>query len=225
MGMETSGTNSEMGKTDIANKDDRNVNLGTSGVTDEKLNQKNGKISSKVTDDSEGKILKNSKDGGFAKFPDNKKLGNNGSCSAKLLGNKKLGNSGSGKDLVANPSLDKGKEKSELALDSTVNNKGSKQEQSSKGKIIKKLNNDGYKNLPDNKKLGNSSSGKDLVANYTLAKGKAKSRIALDSIANNKESNEEQSSEGKIIKVQRMMVLQNGQIISNRAIAVAGKIW
>nr|GFB30586.1 bromo adjacent homology (BAH) domain protein [Tanacetum cinerariifolium] len=124
--------------------------LGTSGVTEEKLNQKNGKISSKVTDDLEGKILKNSKDGGSAKFPDNKKLGNNGSCSAKLL---------------------------------------------------------------------------DLVAIYTLAKGKAKSRIALDSIANNKESNEEQSSEGKIIKVQRMMVLQNGQIISNRAIAVAGKIW
>nr|GFC93695.1 protein anti-silencing 1 [Tanacetum cinerariifolium] len=29
--------------------------LGTSGVTEEKLNKKNGKVSSKVTDDSEGK--------------------------------------------------------------------------------------------------------------------------------------------------------------------------
>nr|GFC86353.1 protein anti-silencing 1-like [Tanacetum cinerariifolium] len=77
----------------------------------------------------------------------------------------------------------------------TVNNKGSKQEQSSEGKIIKKSNNDGSKKLPDNKKLGNSDSGKDLVANSTLAKGKAKSRLALDSIANNKESNKEQSSE------------------------------
>nr|GFA37736.1 bromo adjacent homology (BAH) domain protein [Tanacetum cinerariifolium] len=70
--------------------------LGTFGVTEEKLNQKNGKISSKVTDDFEGKIIQNSKDGGSAKLPDNKKLGNNGSGSAKLLGNKKLGNNGSG---------------------------------------------------------------------------------------------------------------------------------
>nr|GEY56785.1 protein anti-silencing 1-like [Tanacetum cinerariifolium] len=163
--------------------------LGTSGVTEEKLNQKNGKISSKVTDDSEGKIIQNSKDGGSAKLPDNKKLGNNGCGSAKLLGNKKLGNSGGREDLVANPSLAKGKSKSKLALDSTTNNKGSKQEQSSEGKIIKKSNNDGSKKLPDNKKLGNSGSRKDLVANSTLAKGKAKSRLALDSIANNKESN------------------------------------
>nr|GFA50756.1 hypothetical protein [Tanacetum cinerariifolium] len=148
--------------------------LGTFGVTEDKLNQKNGKISSKVTDDSEGKIIQNSKDGGSAKLPDNKKLGNNSSGSAKLLGNKKLGNSGSREDLVPNPSLAKGKSKSELALDSTAINKGTKQEQSSEGKIIKKSNND--------------------------AKGKAKSRLALDSIANNKESNEEQSCEGKIIK-------------------------
>nr|GEV95079.1 hypothetical protein [Tanacetum cinerariifolium] len=260
MGVETSGTNSKMGKTDKANKDDRNVSivpldkkvenkersntptgsgrlpnqpfkkqnsdvknppmvenkskheeklhanvnnlkdLGTSGMTEEKLNQKNGKISSKVTDDSEGKIIQNSKDGGSAKLPDNKKMCNNSSGSAKLLGNKKLGNSGSGKDLVANPSLAKGKAKYELALDSTTNNKGSKQEQSSEGKIIKKSNNDGSKNLSDNKKLGNSGSGKDLVANYTLAKAKVKSRLTLDFIAKNKESNEEQSSEGKIIK-------------------------
>ncbi|GJT87635.1 protein anti-silencing 1 [Tanacetum coccineum] len=259
-GVGTSGTNSETGKTDIANKDDRNVSivpvdkkvenkersktptgsdrlpnqpfkkqnsdvknppmvdnkskheeklpadvnnlkdLGTSGATEEKLNQKNGKISSKVTDDSEGKIIQNSKDGGSAKLPDNKKLGNNGSVSAKLPGNKKLGNSGSGKDLVANPSLAKGKSKSELALDSTANNKGSKQEQFSEDKIIKKSNNDGSEKLPDNKKLGNSGSGKDLVANSTLAKGKSKSGLPLDSTANNKESKEEQSSEGKIIK-------------------------
>nr|GEX67137.1 hypothetical protein [Tanacetum cinerariifolium] len=230
MGMEASGTNSEMGKTDIANKDDRNVSivpldkkvenkersntptrsgrflnqpfkkqnsdvknppmvenmskhkeklhadvnnlkdLGMSGVTKEKLNQKNGKISSKVMDDSEGKIIQNSKDGGSAKLPDNKKLGNNSSGSAKLLGNKKLGNSGSGKDLVANPSLAKGKSKSELALDSTVNNKGSKQEQYSKEKIIKKSNNDGSKKLPDNKQPGNSGSRKDLVASSSLPK-------------------------------------------------------
>nr|GEX65403.1 protein anti-silencing 1-like [Tanacetum cinerariifolium] len=137
--------------------------LGTFGVTGEKLNQKNGKISSKVVDDSEGKIIQNSKDGGSAKLPDNKKLGNNGSGSAKLLGNKKLGNSGSREDLVPNPSLAKGKSKSELALDSTAINKGSKQEQSSEGKIIKKSNNDGSKKLPDNKKLGNSGSGKDLA--------------------------------------------------------------
>nr|GEX84755.1 protein anti-silencing 1 [Tanacetum cinerariifolium] len=182
--------------TDVNNLKD----LGTSGTTEEKLNQKNGKISSKVTDDSEGKIIQNSKDGGSAKLPDNKKLGNNGSGSAKLLGNKKLGNSGSGKDFVANPSLAKGKSKSKLALDSTANNMGSKQEQSSEGKIIKKSNNDGFEKLPDNKKLGNSGSGKDLVANSTLAKGKAKSRHALDSTTNNKEFNEGQSSEGKIKK-------------------------
>nr|GEW95976.1 protein anti-silencing 1-like [Tanacetum cinerariifolium] len=174
--------------------------LGTSGLTEEKLNQKNGKISSKVMDDSEGKIIRNSKDGGSAKLPDNKKLGNNGSGSAKLLGNKKLGNSGSREDLVPNPSLAKGKSKSKLALDSTAIYKGSKQEQSSDGKIIKKSNNDGSKKLPDNKKLDNSGSGKDLVANSTLSKGKEKSRLALDSIANNKEYNEEQSCEGKIIK-------------------------
>nr|GEV45134.1 protein anti-silencing 1-like [Tanacetum cinerariifolium]GEV58448.1 protein anti-silencing 1-like [Tanacetum cinerariifolium] len=174
--------------------------LGTSGATEKKLNQKNGKISSKVTDDSVGRIIQNSKDGGSAKLPDNKKLGNNGSGSAKLLGNKKLGNSNCGKDLVANPSLAKGKSKSKLTLDSTTNNKGSKQEQSSEGKIIKKSNNDGSEKLPDNKKLGNSGSGKDLVTNSTLAKGKEKSGLALDSTANNKKFNEGQSSEGKIIK-------------------------
>nr|GFC80154.1 bromo adjacent homology (BAH) domain protein [Tanacetum cinerariifolium] len=59
--------------------------LGTSGVTEEKLNKKNGKVSSKVTDDSEGKIIQNLKDGGFVKLPDNKKLGNNDSGCGKLL--------------------------------------------------------------------------------------------------------------------------------------------
>ncbi|PWA82420.1 protein ANTI-SILENCING 1 [Artemisia annua] len=92
--------------------------LGTSGVTEEKLNQKNGKVSSKVTDDSEGKVIKKSKDDGSAKLPDNKKLGN----------------SGSGKDLVANSSSPKGKSKSGLPLNSTANNKESKEEQSSENK-------------------------------------------------------------------------------------------
>nr|GEV52559.1 protein anti-silencing 1 isoform X1 [Tanacetum cinerariifolium] len=143
--------------------------LGTSGAAEEKLNQKNGKISSKVTDNSEGKIIQNSKDGGSAKLLDNKKLGNNGSGSAKLLG----------------------KAKSGLTLDSTANNKEFNEGQSSEGKIIKSSKDDGSAKRPDNNQLGSSGSGKDLVASSSLPKEKSKSGLALDYTKESKEQTHE----------------------------------
>ncbi|GKE69775.1 hypothetical protein Tco_1527847, partial [Tanacetum coccineum] len=79
-------------------------------------------------------------------------------------------------------------------LDSTANNKESKEEQSSEGKIIKSSKDDGSAKRPDNKQPGNSGSGKDLVAGSSLPKEKSKSGLALDSA---KESKEEQSHENK----------------------------
>nr|GFD21800.1 hypothetical protein [Tanacetum cinerariifolium] len=115
MGVEASGTNSEMGKTDIANKDDRNVSVvpldknvenkersntptGSGRFPNQPFKKQNSNVKNppmaenmskhveKLHADVNnlkdlGKIIQNSKDGGSAKLPDNKKLGNNSSGS------------------------------------------------------------------------------------------------------------------------------------------------
>ncbi|PWA61531.1 bromo adjacent homology (BAH) domain protein [Artemisia annua] len=95
--------------------------LGTSGSTEEKLNQRNGKVSLKVTDALEGKIIKKTKDDCSQELPDNRRVGNNT-------------NGSSGEDLVASSALSKGKSKCVLGLDSVRNNKKHKGEQSDENK-------------------------------------------------------------------------------------------
>ncbi|GJV59728.1 hypothetical protein Tco_1465828 [Tanacetum coccineum] len=178
--------------------------LGTSGSTKEKLNQRNGKVSLKVTDALEGNTIKKTevelKDMSSKKSIVDNKSKHEDKLPADVNNLKALGTSGSTKEKL-----------------NQMNGKVSlKVTDALEGNTIKKTKDDCSQELPDNRTVGNNtngSSGKDLVASSASSKGKSKSGLGLDSVRNNKKQKEEQSDENK--KKLAMNKLLKGSALSN----------